>query len=422
MREFAAVRRLAGSTTARAARASAIVWQFYLRSRGRLMPFLRPAWGAEELAVARAEPGPEEGSALEAEFADRVGGDGAVIATSSGRTALTLALRALRAGHPGRSEVVIPSYACLALLDAVLAAGLEPVYCDVGPDLVASLASVQPALSSRTLALVIVHLGGQRVPDTEALSTAAREVGAVPIEDLCQALGGRIGDRVWGWQASMAFYSFGLGKNLMATAGGVLVARYAGDQVRREAKRLGDEDPRWSRERLTHVLRAHLGPVRPFPLRPPTPRPAFVASHGFNRMSPLDAGLVRTQLRRLSSVLAARRANAERLIEALPRGVEVAGRSSEHVWTKFSVVVRTRNAASALRAALLRQGVETEDMYVPLHLRDVGRPWARGPLPESERLWERTFNLPVRPSLTSAQVVYIGARVRQAASAEDGSP
>src|SRR6266852_1535560 len=54
------------------------------------------------------------------------------VATSSGTSALFLALTACGVG-PG-DEVVIPTYVCRSVRDAVLCTGARPVLCDVGDD------------------------------------------------------------------------------------------------------------------------------------------------------------------------------------------------------------------------------------------------------------------------------------------------
>jgi CRISPR/Cas system-associated protein endoribonuclease Cas2 len=53
----------------------------------------------------------------------------------------------------------------------------------------------------------------------------------------------------------------------------------------------------------------------------------------------------------------------------------------------------------ALRSALWRQGIETENLYTPLHMRSEFKHFSRGSLPMTEQLTGSVFSLPVRANL-----------------------
>jgi dTDP-4-amino-4,6-dideoxygalactose transaminase len=416
-------RRVAGRLRDELVRGARLPRRAHLLARGRLITFLRPYWFTEEIEAglgwAGGDPAQDRAdvAATEAEFLHALGLPGLAVATSSGRTALLVGLRALRRGRPGRTEVVLPSYACKGLIEPVLDAGLIPMFADVGNDLNVSLATVAPLLGPRTLAAVVVHLGGKRSEDTAALVELTARHGGVAIEDVCQGLGGRTAGASWGAIAPMAIYSFALGKNLMATAGGVLVARQFQREVQEEADTLGWEDPPAVRSRFAYML----GMLRRDGLRllrraATPPRQALAASYTPSRMSGLDARLVRLQLGRLREVLARRAQHAAVLVAALDgaAGLGVPGRPGNNVWTKFTVVAASAAEALRIRRRLSRAGVETEDMYTPLHLRDFARAYARGTLPVTERLAPGAFNLPVRPQLDGAQMAYVAVQLRRA--------
>ena len=103
-------------------------------------------------------------------------------AAPDGTTALYMALRALEVG-PG-DEVVIPTYACEAVRQAVRWAGAEPVLCDVGEDWCVNADTVRHRLSRRTRAVVLVHAFGI-VADAKRVV----ELGVPVVEDLAQAFG-----------------------------------------------------------------------------------------------------------------------------------------------------------------------------------------------------------------------------------------
>ena len=89
---------------------------------------------------------------------------------------LGLLLEELAARHPGRREIVLPSYSCNEFTKAALLAGLEPRYVDVRSDLAADPEAIARAFTARTLAAF-------------AINNVGRESENGRIRDLCDARG-----------------------------------------------------------------------------------------------------------------------------------------------------------------------------------------------------------------------------------------
>ena len=88
------------------------------------------------------------------------------IAVSSGTSALEIILRIL--GVEGR-EVIVPANTFFATAAAVVHAGGIPLLVDVERETLAlSTATVRPALSERTAAVILVHIGGLVTAEAEA--------------------------------------------------------------------------------------------------------------------------------------------------------------------------------------------------------------------------------------------------------------
>src|SRR5581483_5986642 len=99
--------------------------------------------------------GPEV-EAFEAEFAAYLGVEH-VVGVANGTDALTIALRAMGVG-PG-DDVVVPSFTFYASAEAIAPTGARPVFCYVDPDnYCVTVDTVRPALTSRTKAVIAVHL------------------------------------------------------------------------------------------------------------------------------------------------------------------------------------------------------------------------------------------------------------------------
>ena len=146
---------------------------------------------------------------------------------SSGRAAMSVALRAMRSAcpDPERDEVVIPAYTCYSVPASVQRAGLRPRLCDVDP---ATLAMCPDALSrldySRVLAVVSSNLYGIPNP-LPAYEAIARDSGVLMLDDAAQAIGARIRGRPAGSFGDVGLYSFDKGKIICTIQGGALVAR-----------------------------------------------------------------------------------------------------------------------------------------------------------------------------------------------------
>ena len=115
------------------------------------------------------------------------------IGVASGTDALLVALRALHCG-PG-DEVIIPTYTFFASGGAVSNGGARPVFVDIDPETFnIDPTQVEAAITSRTSAILPVHLYGLPCDMPRLMAIAARHPLAV-IEDACQAHGARIDGR-----------------------------------------------------------------------------------------------------------------------------------------------------------------------------------------------------------------------------------
>nr|HOX23133.1 aminotransferase class I/II-fold pyridoxal phosphate-dependent enzyme [Elusimicrobiales bacterium] len=159
------------------------------------------------------------------------------IAASSGTAALYLGLKALGVS-PGQ-EVIIPSYVCAALWQAVKFCGAQPVLADSDPatfNLDAD--SVKAALSAKTAAIIAPHMFGLPLDVREL-----KRFGVPVMEDCAQALGAKIAGRSVGSFGEAAVLSFYATKLLAAGEGGLLLSKNAAVSRRALSLREYDEQP-----------------------------------------------------------------------------------------------------------------------------------------------------------------------------------
>ena len=160
---------------------------------------------------------------FEAEWAAYCG-VGHAVGVANGTDALQLTLTALGIG-PG-DEVIVPANTFVATAEAVVLAGAIPRFADVCPDtLLLTPGCLEAAITSRTRAVIVVHLYGQ-MPDMTALCQAADAAGIAVIEDAAQAHGAAWRGQRAGSIGVAGCFSFYPGKNLGAfgDAGAVVTA------------------------------------------------------------------------------------------------------------------------------------------------------------------------------------------------------
>ena len=138
------------------------------------------------------------------------------IALANGTLALDVALKALNIG-PG-DEVIVTPRTFIASVSCVVNAGATPVFVDVDRDSGnISAATIAPALTDRTRAIIPVHLAGWPC-DMDAIMEIANARGIKVIEDCAQAHGAAIGGRPVGSIGHVGAWSFCQDK-IMTTGG-----------------------------------------------------------------------------------------------------------------------------------------------------------------------------------------------------------
>ncbi len=134
------------------------------------------------------------------------------VLTGSGSEAQMALLLALGIGEG--DEVIIPTYVCKSVYDAIVAVKAIPVLCDIGSNWLMTYETVNPCITSKTAAVVLVHIFG-----FDAWDERFADLGIPIIEDFCQAFGLQA-NRSSQQQGIASFYSFQATKCLTTGEGG----------------------------------------------------------------------------------------------------------------------------------------------------------------------------------------------------------
>ncbi len=346
------------------------------------VPHSRPFLGrAEEEAALRVlrsgrlAPGPEasRGGRLLADLS----GCGTAVLLSSGTTALTLALRALRIG-PGHT-VAIPSYTCAALLYAVRGAGAVPLLCDIEADSFAlDPLDILRRAPGRARAAIVVHPFGEPVP-----LEPYRKLGILVVEDCAQAIGARDRGSPVGARGDAAVFSFAPTKVLTCggPGGGLASPRAATvDEVRDLA---GHDEKDDDRQRTNGL------------------------------MGDLHASVAAVQMERLTEFLDRRRALARLYDERLlPLGLERPASSAGTEPVVYRYIVRVLDAGRLIESLAKSGIVARHPVYRPLHRMTR----VEGTFPNTERAQRTLVSLPLYPALTDTDAERVITEVHRCLS------
>jgi dTDP-4-amino-4,6-dideoxygalactose transaminase len=144
------------------------------------------------------------------------------VGVANGTDAIEIALEALML--PSGSEIIVPANTFIATSEAVTRAGHKVVFADISPETYTiDLADMDRRLSTRTAAILVVHLYGHACDMDSLLNFAAKHQLKV-IEDCAQAHGAEFKGRRVGAIGDIGTFSFYPGKNLGAYGdGGAIV-------------------------------------------------------------------------------------------------------------------------------------------------------------------------------------------------------
>jgi dTDP-4-amino-4,6-dideoxygalactose transaminase len=149
--------------------------------------------------------GGSEVKQLEKSFSEYIG-IGHCIGVGNATDGFEIAFKAL--DLPPSSEVIIPANAHVSPALAALNAGLKPIFCDVDSDrLLLSKQTIEAQITSKTKAVVAVHLYGRVCPMDEILQLC-KEHDLILIEDFSQAQGASFNGRKVGAFGTINVCSF----------------------------------------------------------------------------------------------------------------------------------------------------------------------------------------------------------------------
>lgn len=325
-------------------------------------------------------------TAFEKSFAGFIGARFAV-GVASGTDALHLALRA--AGIASGDEVITATNTFYATTAAIELAGARPVLVDCDPaTYLIDLAAAGKAITSKTKAIIPVHLYGQVAPMDDVAALAERFKLKV-IEDACQAHGAQYKKKMAGSFGCAAAFSFYPGKNLGAFGDGGAITT---------------NDEQIYNDLL--ALRNYGSPQKYY-------HPRFGTN---SRLDGMQAAVLNVKLKYLKGWNEARARAAERYRKNLAGVKKITlpepAAHSTHMYHLF--VIQSDDDRDRVMDRLAQEGIQCGIHYpIPLHLQKAysSLGYKEGDFPHAESIAKKIISLPMFPEITDEQVDFVCERL-----------
>lgn len=344
------------------------------------------------------------------------------VALSSGTASLRAAFAALGVGCG--DEVIVPSFTFIASVNAVVASGAVPVFCEIDRSLNADPDDVEAKITPRTAAVMPVHLENVAC-DMDRLMDVARGAGIAVVEDTCQSMGSTYKSKALGTFGAFGAFSLQLEKNVTSGEGGALTTD--SDDLYVRAARYSDQGGQFV---------TSYGVERGDELTEP-----FCGEN--LRMTEIAGAIAEAQLRKLPTILERFRTNGRKIIEGVGTidGLELrhmhdpdgAGLSS------LTWFVPTPEIARSFAKALRAEGVPAGQLYngLPVYTNPAilakrtasgkGGPWnctehptdvtyEVGMCPLTEELVARSFSLGVGAAFSPADCEDVATAIGKVAA------
>ncbi len=333
-----------------------------------IIPHSRPMVGAVEARAVASVIGSsllaqsEKVMEFERMFAEFIGVKGAV-AVNSGTAALHLALLGLGIGRG--DEVIVPSFVCTALVNAVRYTGADVRVVDVvEQDGNISPEATAGAINKKTKAIIVPHMFGYPADLRDLLA-----LGVPIIEDCAHSVGAKYASRIVGSFGILSVFSFYATKMMTTGEGGMVVSNNVNLLKKIKGLREYDNNKRYA-------------------LRYNYKTTDFQAAMGI------------VQLRKLPDMILKRKRIASlynKGLEDCPISLPLETKGTSPVYYRYVIKSRRKNAFIDY---LRQRGICcASPVFIPLH-----KYVNQDRCPVTERLMREAVSIPIYPSLKRSQV------------------
>lgn len=310
-----------------------------------------------------------------ADFADFCGTKHC-IGVANGLDALNIIIKAY--GFSQGDEIIVPANTYIASILAITQNGCTPVLVEpdiktynINPDL------IEEKITSKTKAIMVVHLYGQAVP-MEKIWELAKKYNLKIIEDSAQAHGAIYQGKRCGNLGDASGFSFYPGKNLGCIGDGGCVTTND-DELAAKIKAIRNYGSDYKYHNIYKGVNSRLDEIQ-----------AAVLDIKLNSLDKDN-----NRRREISKYY---RENIKNPAVILPETYD----ENAHVWHVFAIRTKERDR---LQECLKENGIETLIHYpIPPHKQDCYKEWNNLHLPITEEIHNTILSLPISPVMTDEEV------------------
>lgn len=308
------------------------------------------------------------------------------VSMNSGTDALLLSMLAMEIGSG--DEIITQSNSYIASAAAIALVGAKPVFADVLEDQSIDPDDVKRKITSRTKAIMPVHLTG-RIGEITRLVSIARKQNLRVIEDAAQSIGSTHNEKHAGTFGDVGCFSAHPLKNLNACGdAGYCITNDS--SIAKSIRRLAN-----------HGL---------------TKR-GWAENWGtVSRLDPIQATILSYRLSKLELLLQTRIKNANIYRDMLSAKQVFLPETRPAYRDTFHTFVVQVDKRDDLIQFLSGHGIQTSIHYPhPIHLQPVGKKlgWQEGDLPNTEKQSKRIITFPVNQTLQASEIEFVAIKVNQ---------
>lgn len=322
--------------------------------------------------------------------------DRSVVALSTGHAALHLAMLLCEIGDG--DEVITPSFNNVADLQAIMAVGARPVFCDIDEEtLCIDLSKAQELVGPKTRAIIAMDYGCQLV-DHEHLGSFASSNKLRVIHDAAHSFGSRYKGKMVGSFSDICMFSFDPVKTITCIDGGALVVKTKEDVAALQEMRL-------------------IGMNQPASIMYGNNR---AWTYGVSRigyryhLANLHAEIGRCQLGKISRIEASRRSSSALYNQILQDVEEVVlpKQSFEEVVPFIYYIRVPSQSRSRFREFLREHGVDTGIHWQPGHTYELFRNSRCGNLEVTNKISQEIVTLPLHSEMLEEDIYTVSRAIK----------
>lgn len=359
------------------------VWSYqkeYIAHKDEILKAIEEVFDSGQLILG------EKGKLLEQSYANYCG-VAYGIGVDNGTNAIVLALYSLGIGKG--DEVITVSNTAIPTVSAIVTTGATPVFVDIDPDTyLMNVNQIESKITKKTRCILPVHLYGQCV-DMDPLIEIANRHQLYIVEDCAQAQGSQYKGKMAGAMSDVATTSFYPTKVLGAYGdGGLIITNNENtDKKLRRLRFYGAEQTYYAIEQ------------------------------GYNsRLDEIQAAILLTKLPQLENYIQRRREIASIYNEQLKNSALILPKELAYGRHCYYLYVVRHPQRDILMEKLREKQIFVNISYPwPIHTMTAYSylGYREGALPETESAAKEIFSLPMYPTLTNEEVLYVCEQLKE---------